>query len=65
MTEREHIAALAYKFYEDDGRQDGHAAEHWAKAERAVKEQRMPVPEADRMGPDASMLDTSGEVVPH
>jgi hypothetical protein len=33
------IAQRAYQLYEEQGRQDGHALEHWLKAEREVQEQ--------------------------
>ena len=31
------IAALAYEFWEKNGRQPGHAEEHWLKAEMALR----------------------------
>jgi hypothetical protein len=65
VTEQEHIAALAYKFYEEEGRPEGKADEHWAKAERAVREQRMPAPDAEREVPSAEALEQPKEVVPH
>lgn len=30
------IAELAYRMYEQDGKPDGKAEEHWARAERAL-----------------------------
>jgi len=33
------IAQRAYQLYEEQGRQDGHALDHWLKAEREVREQ--------------------------
>lgn len=46
LTEQEHIAIMAHRIYVEEGRQEGKAAEHWARAERAVREQRVPVPSA-------------------
>lgn len=33
------VAQRAYQLYEEQGRQDGHALEHWLKAEREIQEQ--------------------------
>jgi len=41
QTEQERITALAYQIYEKEGRPDGRDQEHWAKAQRAVHEQRL------------------------
>lgn len=38
------IARLAYKIYEEEGRPDGHAPEHWCRAIRLLREQRVPLP---------------------
>jgi hypothetical protein len=33
------ITQRAYQFYEEQGRQDGHALDHWLKAEREIQGQ--------------------------
>ena len=33
----EEIAALAYRYFEDEGRPEGKADEHWARASREVR----------------------------
>lgn len=40
----EEIARLAFQIYEKEGRPEGKMAEHWARAERAIREQRVAVP---------------------
>ena len=32
LTQHEQIASLAYRLYEDEGKPDGRADEHWARA---------------------------------
>lgn len=39
------IARLAYKIYEEEGRPEGHAEEHWCRAIRLLREQRVPLPD--------------------
>ena len=41
LSEQEQIAALAHQIYEDEGRPEGLAEEHWARAERSIHEQRL------------------------
>jgi hypothetical protein len=36
LTQHEEIKNLAYRLYEDEGRPEGKAAEHWAKAELVI-----------------------------
>ena len=36
------IAALAYHFYEEEGRPEGRARDHWLRAEREVRKQGQP-----------------------
>lgn len=36
ITEHEQIESLAYRFYEEEGRPDGRADEHWARAEQFI-----------------------------
>jgi Protein of unknown function (DUF2934) len=43
LTEREQVERLAYYLYEDEGRQDGRAAEHWARAEEFIQSQRLAI----------------------
>ena len=31
------IAALAYRFYEEEGRPEGKASDHWLRAEREIR----------------------------
>jgi Protein of unknown function (DUF2934) len=36
------IAALAYRFYEEEGRPEGKASDHWLRAEREIRRQSPP-----------------------
>jgi hypothetical protein len=36
------IAALAYRFYEEEGRPEGKASDHWLRAEREIRTQSQP-----------------------
>jgi hypothetical protein len=36
------IAALAYRFYEEEGRPEGRASDHWLRAEREIRKQDQP-----------------------
>jgi hypothetical protein len=36
------IAALAYHFYEEEGRPDGKASDHWLRAEQQVRTKTTP-----------------------
>ena len=40
LTEHEEIESLAYRLYEDEGKPEGRAEDHWAKAEEIVHAQR-------------------------
>jgi hypothetical protein len=33
------IAALAYRFYEEEGRPEGRASDHWLRAEREIRKE--------------------------
>lgn len=44
LGEQAQIAQLAFRIYESEGCPEGRAADHWAKAERAIHEQRLPGP---------------------
>ncbi len=44
LSEEKQIELLAYHIYVEEGRPDGKAAEHWARAERCIREHRMHVP---------------------
>ena len=37
------IAALAYHFYEEEGRPEGRASDHWLRAEREIRQDGQPV----------------------
>ena len=64
MSENEQIALVAYRIYEAEGRQDGQQADHWARAERIVHEQRMGLHEVGRQGGCAESLEPPSEMVP-
>lgn len=64
LSEEEQIAIFAYKIYEEEGREGGKADEHWARAERLVREQRMAVAESDRQGASAEALEAPSPMVP-
>jgi Protein of unknown function (DUF2934) len=36
------IAALAYRFYEEEGRPEGKASDHWLRAEREIRKEGQP-----------------------
>ena len=36
------IAALAYRFYEEEGRPEGRSSDHWLRAEREIWTQSQP-----------------------
>lgn len=42
------IAALAYSYFEADGRTNGHDLEHWLRAERQLASTRKPKPDAEK-----------------
>ena len=42
-TEHEQIESLAYRLYEDEGKPDGRAGEHWARAEEIINSQRLAI----------------------
>lgn len=39
------ISALAHRYYEEEGRPEGRAREHWERAEREVHSRRSGVPQ--------------------
>ena len=43
LTGEEEIENLAYRLYEDEGRPEGKAEEHWAKAEAVIRAQRLAI----------------------
>jgi Protein of unknown function (DUF2934) len=43
LTEHEEVKNLAYRLYEDEGKPEGRAEEHWAKAEEFIHAQRLAV----------------------
>lgn len=52
LTEQSQIEQLAYRIYETEGRPEGKEAEHWARAERAIHEQRLAGPETAKLADD-------------
>jgi hypothetical protein len=44
----EQIAALAFRFYEDEGRPEGRADEHWQRAVEALQQAQDTPPENER-----------------
>lgn len=62
LNEQEQIAIVAYRIYEDEGRPEGKAEEHWARAEHVVHEQRPVAP--TREGPSLDALTPPAEMVP-
>jgi hypothetical protein len=44
VDEEDEIAALAYRFYEEEGRPEGRASDHWLRAERELRKQAQPSP---------------------
>jgi hypothetical protein len=40
LSKHEEIESLAYRLYEDEGKPEGRADEHWTKAEEIVQGQR-------------------------
>lgn len=64
MSEQEQTALVAYRIYEEEGCQDGHHAEHWARAQRIVHEQRMGLEDAGRQGPGPESLAPPTHMVP-
>jgi Protein of unknown function (DUF2934) len=38
LDDETEIAALAYRFYEQEGRPEGRANDHWSRAEREFRE---------------------------
>jgi hypothetical protein len=43
LTEHEQIESLAYHLYEEEGKPDGRADEHWVRAEQFIHAQRLAV----------------------
>ena len=43
----EDIAKVAYQIYVEEGRPEGQADEHWARAQRCLREHRVTVPGED------------------
>jgi len=44
--DRNRISERAYALWEEEGRPDGGALDHWAQASQEIEEQRRAVPEA-------------------
>ena len=43
LTEREQVERLAYHLYEDEGKPEGRADEHWAQAEQFIHAERLAI----------------------
>jgi hypothetical protein len=43
VTEYEEIERLAYRLYEDAGKPEGRAEEHWARAQEIIRCQRLAI----------------------
>jgi hypothetical protein len=64
LSEQEQIAIVAHRIYEDEGRPSGKADEHWARAERVVREQRLGVSGTEREGASVEALAPPEDRVP-
>ena len=47
VTEREQIESLAYRLYEDEGKPEGRAEEHWARAQEMIRSQHVAIAMAE------------------
>ncbi|MET0550224.1 MAG: DUF2934 domain-containing protein [Xanthomonas sp.] len=54
-TRQRRIRQLAHEIWEAEGRPDGHAARHWAMAERLVAAEAAAAAEADALPPTRSL----------
>jgi DUF2934 family protein len=43
LTEYEEIENCAYRLYEDEGKPEGRADEHWARAEQFIHAERLAI----------------------
>ena len=43
LTEHEQVESLAYRLYEDEGKPEGRADEHWAQAEQFIHAERLAI----------------------
>jgi hypothetical protein len=43
LTEHEQVESLAYRLYEDEGKPDGRADEHWAQAKQFIHAERLAI----------------------
>ena len=46
LTEHEQIESLAYQFYDDEGKPDGRADEHWTRAEQFIRAEHLAIASA-------------------
>ena len=58
LTQEEEIENLAYRLYEDEGRAEGKAEEHWAKAEAVIRAQRLAIAKDSEEQPTNPVLNT-------
>jgi len=49
VSEHEQIADLAFRIYEQDGKPEGMAEEHWLRAERALRMLKLSEPPLNEM----------------
>lgn len=43
LTEHEEIENFAYRLYEDEGKPEGRADEHWARAEQFIRAEHLAI----------------------
>jgi predicted flap endonuclease-1-like 5' DNA nuclease len=60
---QEEIAALAYKFWEEEGRPHGRDAIHWQRATEALLQPEAAAPKAKPAAIDISLIDGIGPVL--
>jgi hypothetical protein len=56
LTEQEEIQSLAYRLFENEGKPEGRAEEHWAKAEEFIRAQRLAIAGDSEEPTDASSM---------
>lgn len=61
---RDEVSRVAYGIYESEGGQPGHESEHWARAERVVRDRHTPVSAPEAVGPSIEALEAPDAMVP-
>ena len=51
LTEHEEIENFAYRLYEDEGKPEGRADEHWARAEQFIHAERLAIASSSEKTP--------------